>query len=496
MPSFAATRAFLVSLLVRAVWGVRRYALERPAAHGVLRTLGRPAVWLMHRTSGREPPPDLDLDDLSRDGPHQLGFRYDILARLEPLDARLAAADAARRTGPADPAEVLARALAVSRSGGRALHITVSHDDYTAHLGGLQLSLRREAEAIAAQGRDHLHLHPATPYPTVRDGGPPELLGVLWNGAAVGRFAAADVAAAIAVLAKAPRRSFALHSLLGHATGEVLAILAAAGMKDGVFWLHDYASLCAGVHLMRNDVADCGAPPPGSAACTICVYGPRRARHLAAHLGVFEALSLTVAAPSRSALETWRGAAAFPHRAARILPHATLVNSRPAPAAAGGPLRVAYPGFPAAHKGWPVFEALAARFQDDPRYTFLHVGKRPVGGAAAFHEADGVMAERLAELEVDIAVVWPLCRETFGLIAHEAAAAGAAILTHADTGNVADFVRDHDHGLVLADEAHLVRIFATGEVLALGRNRRGASLHDLAFSALTADLLAETAPAA
>ncbi len=423
----------------------------------------------------------------------QLGFRHDILARLTPLDARLDAADAGARAHTADPAEVLAAALAASRSGGQAIHVTVSHDDYSVHLGGLQLSLRREAQGVADQGLDHLHVYPANPYPTIRDGRRPDLLGVLWNGAHVGHFAAADVATAAAAFPH-KRRSFALHSLLGHTTADVLEILAAARMTDGVFWLHDYASLCAGFHLMRDDVADCGAPPPGSPACTICVYGPHRARHMDAHRLLFEALSLMVAAPSRSALETWLSGGDLPHAGVRILPHATLVKGRPAPASQDGPLRVAYPGFPVAHKGWPVFEDLASRFADDPRYHFLHVGKMSHGGSAQFHATDGDMSARLAELEVDVALVWPLVRETFGLIAYEAAAAGAAVLTHADTGNVADFVREAGQGLVLEDEAHLRRIFETGEVLTLARNRRGAMLHDLAFSALTADLLAEEEP--
>ncbi len=54
-------------------------------------------------------------------------------------------------------------------------------------------------------------------------------------------------------------------------------------------------------------------------------------------MAVFEALSPTVVAPSRSALETWRGAIAFPHKAERILPHVRLINSRPAPVPAGLP---------------------------------------------------------------------------------------------------------------------------------------------------------------
>ena len=81
---------------------------------------------------------------------------------------------------------------------------------------------------------------------------------------------------------KVGKRSFAIHSLLGHAAGETADIVAAAGLKAGYFWLHDFASLCAGFHLLRNDVEDCSAPPPESAACGICVP-VRGARGVAEH---------------------------------------------------------------------------------------------------------------------------------------------------------------------------------------------------------------------
>ena len=56
MPSPAAVRNALVRLLVRTVWGVRAFALERPTTRAVLRAIGRPAIWMMHRTAGKAPP--------------------------------------------------------------------------------------------------------------------------------------------------------------------------------------------------------------------------------------------------------------------------------------------------------------------------------------------------------------------------------------------------------------------------------------------------------
>jgi hypothetical protein len=90
---------------------------------------------------------------------------------------------------------------------------------------------------------------------------------------------------------------------------------------------------------------------------------------------------------------------------------------------------------------------------------------------------------------VDVALVWPLCRETFSFTAYEAVAAGAAILTWPDSGNVASFVALSGEGLVLPDEAALTRTFESGDVRLLSRTRRKAMSAKLRYSAMTADLL-------
>jgi hypothetical protein len=435
-----------------------------------------------------------------RAGRTELGFRYEIIKRLVPLDARVAAVARASARLKLGTAASLAKALAASRTGLADLHITFSHDDYTANTGGVQLCLQREGARIAALGYDHLHLYPAKPWPVVRVRSEPGHLGVVLNGEAVGVFAPKTIVGPLgkaARAAKAGRRSFAIHSLLGHSAGETVEILAAAGLKAGFFWLHDFASLCAGYHLLRNDVEDCSAPPPESAACGICVYGPWRARHVAEHERLFVRLSLTVISPSQPTLDLWKASAAYPAVREVVLPHARLVERQAAPATpAGRPLRIAYAGMPAAHKGWEVFRDLAARHADDPRYHFLHLGGRaPAGSPIEFHkvtvtdDAPLAMQEAIATHEADAVLIWPLCRETFSFTAYEAVAAGAAVITGPDSGNVAAFVEAEGHGVVMADEDALGRAFETGEVAALARAARRPMLYDLAFSALTVDLL-------
>lgn len=423
------------------------------------------------------------------------GFRYEVIARLTSVDARLPTV-----VDPPSPEADLVAALAVSRDGLRRLHITLSHDDYSANLGGLQFAIGREAARLAELGRDHLHLYPSQPWPVVRTAADPGLLGVVWNGRPAGLFAPAVIAETLArVVGQDEGRSFAIHSLLGHAADETADILDAAGLRAGVFWLHDFASLCAGFHLLRDDVEDCAAPPPDSAACSICVYGPWRGRHLAEHARLFGRLSLIVAAPSRTTLDLWRASTDLPAAGTTVLPHAVLVARAPAPVVpAGRPLRVAYAGLPVAHKGWPIFQALATRFADDERYEFHHLGARGDASVPATFQAVSAgdanplaMRDALQAAEIDVALVWPLCRETFSFVAYEAVAAGCAVLTGRDSGNVAAFVAETGHGQIL-DEAALTEAFETGAFLHLGRARRAPMLYDLRYSALTLDLAGQT----
>ena len=423
---------------------------------------------------------------------------------LEPLQVRLDRA-AARwpRVRPASRDDLVRRLTALGPALSD-LHLTVSHDDAFRNVGGLQLCVQREHAAFARQGVTGLHLHPVDTWPTLRqDGGGP--LGLALGGEVLGIWSAEDLTTALAsVLPADGRRSFALHSLLGHDPAAIETVLRAGGFRRGVFWLHDFASLCAGVHLLRDDLADCGAPPAASAACGVCLYGPRRALHAGGHLRLFEAFDLTVLSPSQVALDLWQQASDLGEASARVLPHATLggpAKGAPASPAPDGVLRVAFLGAPVPHKGWEVFCDLVQRFAGDPRYAFLQFGSQGAGYAGmGFVEASvsaatpHAMRDALAREEVDVALTWSLCAETFGFTALEAAAAGAAVLTGPDSGNIAAQVSAGLAGRVLADEAALSEAFASGEVLSLSRSARGATVHDLVFSELTASPGARPGP--
>lgn len=429
---------------------------------------------------------------------HDLGFRYDVISSLRPIDEQI---EHARTSSPKrKPAgaerlrDALKRAARLTTKG---LYLTVSHDDFTENFGGVQLVLMRESAAVDAMGFDHLHLFPALPLPVVELETSDPLMGVLINRERVGFFEASEIAKELAgVSSRIVDRPFAIHSLIGHNTSAIVSILKAAGCRSGWYWVHDYSSVCAGYTLLRNNVEFCGGPPPGSTACSICVYGPVRSRQMKAHEHLFEELELTVLAPSQAALDVWKASASIlapaeVHEHLRISETAQPLAPKKS---RSGPLRVAYVGQPVTHKGWPVFKELAVSFADDPRYEFFHVGKNPEGIPATFKEVAvgsqdlNEMVRTLAELDVDVALLWSLWPETFCIAAVEALRAGAAVVTFRDSGNVAAMVKDTGLGAVLDSEKELMALFESGKILDIVTETRPLGL-TAEFSDMTADFL-------
>ena len=425
-------------------------------------------------------------------------FRNDLLRHAPPFEDHL---QMLRRTSP-DPApdsiEAFRDALA-SRPPGKRLHITVSQDDYTKLFGGIQLCLRLEARAVTEAGIDHLHLFPASTTMVVdveRDQPP---IGVLLNGQNLGMFAPVDMVDAIIKAGGPASASFAVHSLIGHAVSDVIGVLEAFGAREGIYWVHDYSSVCDGYTLMRNDVTFCGAPPVDSAACNICIYRPRRRVQVAEHAQLFDKFSMGVLAPSDSALSLWRRS--FPKTPAwsAAHPHAVLTPARKratAPKDRDGPVRIGFLGMPTHHKGWPVFAALVEAFRLDPRYEFHHLARTPAPGApvifsevAPSDDNPEPMSGIVASLGLDIALIWSLWPETFCFTAFEAVAGGALVLTNPGAGNVTSFARDPSKGRVLDSDTALFEMLRSGDLVTLARTARRAGPGKLQYTRMSADFI-------
>src|SRR5206468_3720670 len=105
------------------------------------------------------------------------------------------------------------------RDARRRVVVSVSHDDYTQVVGGVQLCLSIEQTAFAAEGAVYVNLNPVQPLPMLAPLTRPRdlLLNVLCDGAPVGPAPAREVLGALSALAEDDAAFvLAVHALHGH----------------------------------------------------------------------------------------------------------------------------------------------------------------------------------------------------------------------------------------------------------------------------------------
>lgn len=448
------------------------------------------------------------------------GHRAEALATLVPL------ADTVKAWRRQDTLRALSSTSLLAklreRIGGvrpRGVVLSISHDDYTTNVGGVQLCLAVEQKAFNDRGFLYLHLSPWQALPCLHGGNQPMsvALRLLCNGEEVGYTLGSDIQKVVDELRddliELPAH-LVVHALHGHAPEVVSALHKALRPTGSYFWLHDFFSLCTGHNLLRNQIAFCGAPPQGSPACTVCVYGPARDPQLVRLQRLFEDVSFVAVSPSEHTAGLWRQRSSLPIKGVKVHPHCHIevegrrISSAEAEvdptepedgddAPRGNPIRVAYLGHPTQHKGWPVFRELVRQTCGSGRYEFWHLGTQPdeslpvrfVPVQVSPDEPDA-MVRAVEAASIDVVVQWSQWPETFGIAARESVAAGALMVVSQVSGAVADFVAGEEAGLVLDTEAALMEAFRGNLIsqhVAL-RRRNGAPVGRLAWSQLTADL--------
>ncbi|MCC6720480.1 MAG: hypothetical protein IT555_21615 [Acetobacteraceae bacterium] len=369
----------------------------------------------------------------------------------------------------------LGTALSAACRGRKAIVLAVSHDCYVHVTGGMQILIADEQALFNADRTAYLHIAPAIARFTFAPPGEEVLLQVSLDGVFLGLAPESMVEAALRAPFLPPRRLLIVHSLLGHRATALARLAAVLGAVESFFWLHDYAALCEGFNLLRNDIAHCHAPPPDSTACRICVYGAERHAYLAAMASLFAALRFHVLAPSRVALDLFLARTALPFRTARVHDNLVMLPGEALPPEPPtGPPRIAFAGFAIPPKGWPPFQRLLQRQAGHATYRFLHFAVKSNQVKMTGLEKIDVevrprdrfaMVTALRAAAVDLVAVlspWP---ETFSFVAHEAFAAGADVIALEDGGNVAAAVRRYRRGVVLRDADAVLRFFEEGWAL-------------------------------
>jgi glycosyltransferase involved in cell wall biosynthesis len=346
--------------------------------------------------------------------------------------------------------------------------LSLSHDDYLTITGGAQVYLTDEQRLVNQQNQSYIHIYPFTKGKALVSSDTILYLGVNLDGKRLLETESNELVSALADIKDKKLTKLSIHHSMGFSRSTLQSFLDLAGRK-GIFWLHDYFSLCPSYNLRRNDQEYCGAPDIDSNACRLCSYGDQRKVQALEFEHLFRGNQLEIAAPSRFCYEFWQSR--FPVISpARIIPPAVLRWGRNNPGRyKGGQLRIGFLGYPLDYKGWGTWLRLVNEFKGKNTYRFFHFSSQQ-GDPGNYNRIDTrvtkenrlAMVENLRWNQIDVAFLWSTVAETFSFTLHEALAAGCFIVTNPNSGNIQDYIRRNPkRGIILQNETELIEFLKT-----------------------------------
>lgn len=346
--------------------------------------------------------------------------------------------------------------------------VSISHDDYMIHTGGVQQFIKYESSVLKEDGFSYLNIHPAMPNNKIIEGNAETLLvNCYLNNLFVGTFTVADIVNVFQKL-KTKRSIFhtgVIHSIMGWNISAIIEIFKIE-FKQTFFYTHDYYSLCHEYRLLRNNLVPCDAPSYDSVSCSICIHKAGREHHLNQYERLFNELHPKFIFPSKAAETVFKNAKPAYHLKSVVIPHIRVVKADLSNGEINldeedsktltGPIRIAFCGQPTSQKGYLHFIELAENCLTLDDIEFFHFGSEsghlPHINFVEAKLTSGIsqMSHLLSKYKIDIVFVPSIWRETFNFVAYEAVKAGAALITLDKSGNVSDFVSTYKIGVVVA----------------------------------------------
>ncbi|WP_300074624.1 FkbM family methyltransferase [uncultured Ruegeria sp.] len=366
-----------------------------------------------------------------------------------------------------------APAIADRLAGGRnQVVLSISHDNYRKVTGGTQICIQIEAERADQAGMDYLNIHPVRTSNALLSNAETEaaVFRLVLNGESIGVARYSELIAATSDRVSAGQIfQCVIHHLLGHSPEVVAQLLEASCDGKACYWLHDFFAVCQSYNLLRNNLSYCNAPDSASQGCAICKYGNGRAAHMKRFREFFKRIEITALAPSQVAADIWVKACAYELHKLIVQPHTVLKSeSRPQPLptinhSAKAAVKIAFVGAPMLHKGWNEFKALVEAEYLNPDMEFHYFGNTNVNLSIVKHRVDvrasqfpDAMSRALSAAGIDLVIHFAPWPETFSLTTAEALTSSAYVVTHRQSGNVANLVKSTGRGVVLDSGRDLV----------------------------------------
>jgi hypothetical protein len=352
--------------------------------------------------------------------------------------------------------------------------LTISHSDFLSGVGGVEKLIGEELFLLHGRGVSQIQVCPYRWWESP-DGNEWQKWHVVVNvdGVSLGEMSIFQLSAALRYLTTehaANAVAVHVHHLLLWSLPAARQLIESVGKPLTRFFFHDFHCVCPQYNLLYNKERYCAGPANNFSLCPTCSSGSQRLAEKDSMKEIIDTLADELVVHSVFT-KTVIGQA-YPEYAERIrvIPYfADKWGPRNPDAradkisAAGYRPRIAFMGHPAAHKGWRTMLTLAADTGVREKFFLYHLGVNPqqiphVRHVPVSFQEHGkeAMTDALVRENIDMALIWSIGPETYGIVAYEALAANCFILTHCDSGNVADLVRKTGKGVVFNDEAELL----------------------------------------
>lgn len=239
-----------------------------------------------------------------------------------------------------------------------------------------------------------------------------------------------------------------------------------------VFFVHDFATVCASPTMTSPERGQCALDAPGE-ECGCCSLAAESRELFERHVDLFRRLGarLRVIAPSEDAAEQWRAAfSGFLDCPVDVRGHLEERDSVFFSPELHEKPRLAFVGSMLPHKGSAQWAAVVGRALD--AFDLYHFGdgmgtdRRVREVHVDFHTSETATEDALLAHGIDAVFLYSQCPETYSYTLFESLAARAFVVTGAGSGNIARQVRARGCGAVFDDDAQMLAAISDGSLAA------------------------------
>lgn len=341
--------------------------------------------------------------------------------------------------------------------------LIISHSNYLIKSGGLEKFIRDHCKMLKKHGIHYIHVFPIIELNKKTQIIGKEYAGISLDGVFLGIWDEHKLASAVEVLLR--KKFYALANCqIHHFHGWNTKILSHELKKLNVpiyFMVHDLESMAPYMNRTGSEKL-CKTQVPIAGHNKICVNCANYTECVKEYKLVVHAfnelnpLIKGVYTPSENTKRYFIGA--FPkfqqitkvreHLQFKMIHQSRELNQ---------PIRIAYLGSTADHKGYQEWEKLMAAMPVD-QYAFYYFGVADIKDnhvtsirVDARDTKSKGMTEQLKASNIDIAFLWSKWPETYCYTYYEAIEAGCFVVTNMASGNICDEVKKYKNGMVFKD---------------------------------------------